>query len=182
VFRRHAAPPLRAPTPHKASACTAPTPVSPRCTVLTTHPARANVLSRAYLDAQGGLDFLSVPLHLACSRAYASTRLLPPAPQGSILGSQLTITQAGLSPARTRGLARLHCPRNHGGRFGVDVYPYVAAGSSTAQRMASAVAWPMPVTSVNSSAVAPITASTLPKCSMSRRARPGPMPGSPCRM
>jgi len=52
-----------------------------------------------------------LPLHLACFRAYASTRLLPPAPQGSILGSRLTITQAGLSPARTRGLARPHCPR-----------------------------------------------------------------------
>lgn len=37
-----------------------PTPVSPRCSVLTTHPARANVLFRAYLDARGGLDFLSV--------------------------------------------------------------------------------------------------------------------------
>ena len=33
-------------------------------------------------------------------------------PQGSILGSRLTITQAGLLPARTRGLARPHCPRN----------------------------------------------------------------------
>ncbi len=51
-----------------------------------------------------------LPLHLACFRAYASTRLLPAAPQGSILGSRLTITQAGLSPARTRGLARPHSP------------------------------------------------------------------------
>jgi hypothetical protein len=41
---------------------------------------------------------------------YASTRPLPPAPQGSILGSRLTITQAGLAPARTRGLARPHWP------------------------------------------------------------------------
>jgi hypothetical protein len=53
-----------------------------------------------------------LPLHLACFRAYASTRLLPVTPQGSILGSRLTITQAGLPPARTRGLARPHCPRN----------------------------------------------------------------------
>ncbi len=51
-----------------------------------------------------------LPLHLACFRAYASTRLLPVAPQGSILGSRLTITQAGLAPTRTRGLARPHCP------------------------------------------------------------------------
>ena len=54
-----------------------------------------------------------LPLHLACFRAYASTRLLPVAPQGSILGSRLTITQAGLAPARTRGLARPHWPLFH---------------------------------------------------------------------
>ena len=36
-----------------------------------------------------------LPLHLACFRAYASTRPLPATPQGSILGSRLTITQAG---------------------------------------------------------------------------------------
>ena len=53
-----------------------------------------------------------LPLHLACFRTYASTRLLPVAPQGSILGSWRTITQAGLPPARTRGLARPHCPLN----------------------------------------------------------------------
>ncbi len=52
-----------------------------------------------------------LPLHLACASAEASTRLLPVTPQGSILGSRLTITQAGLAPARTRGLARPHCPR-----------------------------------------------------------------------
>jgi hypothetical protein len=51
-----------------------------------------------------------LPLHLACASAEASTRLLPVTPQGSILGSRLTITQAGLAPARTRGLARPHCP------------------------------------------------------------------------
>ncbi len=39
-----------------------------------------------------------LPLHLACFRAYASTRLLPVAPQGSILGSRRTITQAGFPP------------------------------------------------------------------------------------
>ena len=43
--------------------------------------------------------------------AYASTCPLPSTPQGSILGSRLTITQAGLAPARTRGLARPHCPQ-----------------------------------------------------------------------
>jgi len=47
-----------------------------------------------------------LPLHLACASADASTRPLPATPQGSILGSRLTMTQAGLSPARTRGLAR----------------------------------------------------------------------------
>jgi hypothetical protein len=52
-----------------------------------------------------------LPLHLACLSAEASTRLLPAVPQGSILGSRLTITQAGSSPARTRGLARPHCPQ-----------------------------------------------------------------------
>lgn len=52
-----------------------------------------------------------LPLHLACFRAYASTRLLPDAPQGSILGSRRKITQAGLAPARTRDLARPHRPR-----------------------------------------------------------------------
>lgn len=51
-----------------------------------------------------------LPLHLACCRAYASTRLLPVAPQGSIPGSRLAITQAGVPPARTRGLARPHRP------------------------------------------------------------------------
>ena len=49
-----------------------------------------------------------LPLHLACFRAYASTRLLPAAPQGSILGSWLATTQVGLAPTRTRGLARPH--------------------------------------------------------------------------
>ena len=40
--------------------------------------------------------FHPLPLHLACFHAYASTRLLPSAPQGLILGSRLTTTQAGL--------------------------------------------------------------------------------------
>ena len=71
-----------------------------------------SALSNGIFEAQhlqGRLHPL--PLHLACFRAYASTRLLPAVPQGSILGSRLTITQAGFSPARTRGLARPHCPR-----------------------------------------------------------------------
>jgi len=49
-------------------------------------------------------------LHLACFRDYAPMRLLPATPQGSILGSRRTITQAGFPPARTRNLARPHCP------------------------------------------------------------------------
>jgi hypothetical protein len=83
-----------------------------------------------------------LPLHLACFRAYASTCPLPSTPQGSILGSRLTITQAGFTPARSRGLARPHCPRNSkrpkpragttyrvavepSARFGVAFYPLV---------------------------------------------------------
>ncbi len=58
-----------------------------------------------------------LPLHLACASAEASTRLLPVTQQGSILGSRLTITQAGFTPARSRGLARPHCPRNSTTRF-----------------------------------------------------------------
>ena len=57
---------------------------------------------------QGRLHRL--PLHLAGFRAYASTRRLPAPPPGSILGSRRTMTQAGVPPARTRGLARPHCP------------------------------------------------------------------------
>jgi hypothetical protein len=53
-----------------------------------------------------------LPLHLACFRAYASTRLLPDAPQGSILSSWLAITQVGLAPTRLRGIAEPHWPRN----------------------------------------------------------------------
>jgi hypothetical protein len=49
-------------------------------------------------------------LHLARFRAYALPRLLSATPQGSILCSRRTITQAGVPPARTRGLARPHCP------------------------------------------------------------------------
>ena len=51
-----------------------------------------------------------LPLHLACFRAYASTRPLPVAPQGSILGSRLTITQVGFAPTRLRDIAKPHCP------------------------------------------------------------------------
>jgi hypothetical protein len=58
-----------------------------------------------------------LPLHLACLRAYASTCPLPSTPQGSILGSRLTIAQAGLPPARTRGLARPNYPLNLIERF-----------------------------------------------------------------
>jgi len=51
-----------------------------------------------------------LPLHLACFRTYASTCPLPSTPQGSILGSRRTITQAGFPPASSRGLARPHYP------------------------------------------------------------------------
>ena len=53
-----------------------------------------------------------LPLHLACFRAYASTRLLPAAPQGSIPGSWLAITRTGVPPARIRSLPRPHRLRN----------------------------------------------------------------------
>jgi hypothetical protein len=50
---------MLAPAPRNARACTAPDARQPRCSVLTTHPTPAFVLSRANLGAQGGLDFLS---------------------------------------------------------------------------------------------------------------------------
>jgi hypothetical protein len=49
-----------------------------------------------------------LPLHLACFRAYASTRPLPFAPQGSILGSWLATTQVGFAPTRLRDIAKPH--------------------------------------------------------------------------
>ena len=73
-----------------------------------TNPSALPTILFGAQHLQGRLHPL--PLHLACFRAYASTRLLPSAPQGSILGSWRTITQAGLTPARTRGIARPHCP------------------------------------------------------------------------
>jgi len=74
-----------------------------------------------------------LPLHLACFRAYASTRRLPAVPQGSILGSRLTITQAGLPPARTRGLARPHCPLfRHQGNQVAETTSQTPQGSTTA--------------------------------------------------
>jgi hypothetical protein len=47
-------------------------------------------------------------LHLACFRAYASTRPLPFVPQGSILGSWLATTQVGVPPTRLRDIAKPH--------------------------------------------------------------------------
>ena len=43
-------------------------------------------------------------------QAYASTRPLRCAPQGSILGSRLTSTQVGFAPTRLRDIAKPHCP------------------------------------------------------------------------
>ncbi len=75
-----------------------------------TNPSALPTVLYGAQHLQGRLHPL--PLHLACFRAYASTCPLPSTPQGSILGSRRTITQAGFPPARTRGLARPHCPRN----------------------------------------------------------------------
>jgi len=60
VFRRLAAPQILAPATRNGRACTARDVRQPHCGVLTAHPVRASVPSRANLDAQGGLDFLSV--------------------------------------------------------------------------------------------------------------------------
>jgi hypothetical protein len=46
------------------------------------------------------------PAYLACP----STHRLPDAPQGSVLGLRRTISQAGLAPAKVRGLARPYSP------------------------------------------------------------------------
>ncbi len=51
-----------------------------------------------------------LPLHLACFRAYASTRPLPCAPHGSILGSWLATTQVGFAPTRLRDIAKPQWP------------------------------------------------------------------------
>ncbi|EIC22616.1 hypothetical protein Thi970DRAFT_02892 [Thiorhodovibrio frisius] len=59
-----------------------------------TNPSALSDIIFGALHLQGRLHPL--PLHLACFHAYAWTRLLPFVPQGSILGSRLTITQAGL--------------------------------------------------------------------------------------
>jgi hypothetical protein len=45
------------------------------------------------------------PLHLACFRAYASTRRLPGELQGSILGPWLAVAQVGVSPTRVCDIA-----------------------------------------------------------------------------
>jgi len=45
------------------------------------------------------------PFHLACFRAYASSAPSPVHLQGSITGLWLTVTRAGLSPARMCGIA-----------------------------------------------------------------------------
>ena len=45
------------------------------------------------------------PFHLACFRAYASSKLLPTHLQGSIPGLWLAVTRAGIPPARVRDIA-----------------------------------------------------------------------------
>jgi len=67
VSRRYAAPRMRAPPSRNALACTAPEARRPRCPVLTTQSASAIFLSRANLDAQGGL--------VAQGRAHRHARL-----------------------------------------------------------------------------------------------------------
>ncbi|WP_275096466.1 hypothetical protein [Sedimenticola hydrogenitrophicus] len=56
------------------------------------------------LRLQGRLNPL--PLHLACFRTYASTVPLPLRLQGSIPGTWLALTRAGVSPARMCGIAK----------------------------------------------------------------------------
>ena len=70
---------------------------------------------RVRLDPELVIRLHPLPLHLACFRACAAARPLPDAQQGSILGSWLAITQAGLSPTKVRGIAEPHCPRNSAG-------------------------------------------------------------------
>ena len=60
VYRRHAAPKIRALATRNGRAGTARHVRQPLRGVLMAHPVRASLLSRANLDAQGGLDFLSV--------------------------------------------------------------------------------------------------------------------------
>ena len=75
---------------------------------LGTHPLEFSGLSTLGVGATH--YFCASPAYLA----YASTRLLPDAPQGSApgsaLGSRRTITQTGLAPARMSGLSRPHSP------------------------------------------------------------------------
>jgi len=52
------------------------------------------------------VGFHPLPLHLAFSRAYASSILLPARLQGSIPGPRLPVTWAGFPPAGLRDLAR----------------------------------------------------------------------------
>jgi len=49
---------MRDPATHNARDCTTPDVRQPCWSALTTGPAPANVLFRANLDAQDGLDFL----------------------------------------------------------------------------------------------------------------------------
>jgi hypothetical protein len=70
-------------------------------------PAQAETLVERYL---GGAERDSIdPILDACVALYKE-QLNDDAQVDPILGSRLTITQAGLSPARTRGLARPHWP------------------------------------------------------------------------
>ena len=54
---------MRVPAPRNARACTAPDVHRSRCWVLTAHSIPASHLTWANLDAQGGLDFLSVSVY-----------------------------------------------------------------------------------------------------------------------
>jgi hypothetical protein len=69
----------------------------PRSWALTPHPTPASLLPRANLDAQGGLDFLSVPLSVIRSRR---TPLAPRAAPASMHASPSRSPSTPTSPRR----------------------------------------------------------------------------------
>ena len=99
---RHGLGPRGAPTPlavarYRIVACRRDKPVG-------THPPNLSGLNTFKVGSTRSL--YTSPAH----QADASTRPLPFAPQGSILGSRLTITPVGFPPTRLRDIAKPHCP------------------------------------------------------------------------